>query len=104
MVSDYDVGRGVPAGVRRWRIARDLRYNARRSEGWPERVAVRAHEGKEHGGRIVMRRLVSVALLGLLGACRLQARPDLPEWAYPVNPTPKPPDATKPIQLPGSTK
>jgi cytochrome c553 len=104
-VPDYDVGRGVPAGVRRWRIARDLRYNARRSEGWPERVAVRAHEGKEPGGRMVMRRLASVALLGLLALPPLPAQAaDLPEWAYPVNPAPTPPDAAKPIQLPGSTK
>src|SRR4051812_29823464 len=29
---------------------------------------------------------------------------NLPEWAYPVNPPGKPPDATKPLQLPGSSK
>src|SRR5450755_4388315 len=50
----------------------------------------------------IMRGLASLALLGLL-ALPVQAA-DLPEWAYPVNPAPKPPDATKPIQLPGSTK
>jgi cytochrome c553 len=49
-----------------------------------------------------MRALASLAVLGLLASPALAA--DLPEWAYPVNPTPKLPDATKPIQLPGSTK
>jgi cytochrome c553 len=49
-----------------------------------------------------MRALASLAVLGLLASPALAA--DLPEWAYPVNPPPKPPDATKPIQLPGSTK
>jgi cytochrome c553 len=29
---------------------------------------------------------------------------ELPEWAYPVNPSPKPPDATVQKALPGSTK
>jgi hypothetical protein len=45
---------------------------------------------------------MSLAVLGLLASPAMAA--DLPEWAYPVNPTPTPPDATKPIQLPGSTK
>jgi cytochrome c553 len=49
-----------------------------------------------------MRGLISVALLGLL-AWPAQAA-DLPGWAYPVNPPPKPPDAVKPIKLPGSDK
>jgi hypothetical protein len=49
-VPDYDVGRAAPAGVRRWRIARDLRYNARRSEGRPERMAVRTHDDKDPEG------------------------------------------------------
>src|SRR5262249_18659901 len=49
-----------------------------------------------------MRALASLAVLGLLASPAMAA--DLPEWAYPVNPTPKPPDATKPISLPGSTK
>jgi cytochrome c553 len=49
-----------------------------------------------------MRALVSIALLSLLALPVTAA--ELPQWAYPVNPTPKPPDATKPIQLPGSTK
>jgi cytochrome c553 len=49
-----------------------------------------------------MRALASLAVLGLLASPALAA--DLPEWAYPVNPTPTPPDAAKPIQLPGSTK
>jgi cytochrome c553 len=45
------------------------------------------------------------ALIALLGMLALPAQAaDLPEWAYPVNPAPKPPDAVKPIQLPGSTK
>jgi cytochrome c553 len=50
-----------------------------------------------------MRALVAIALLGLL---TLPAQcEDLPGWAYPVNPTQRPPeDATKPIQLPGSAK
>jgi hypothetical protein len=49
-VPDYDVGRAAPAGVRRWRIARDLRYNARHSEDWPKRMAVRAHDDKDQDG------------------------------------------------------
>jgi cytochrome c553 len=49
-----------------------------------------------------MRALASLAVLGLLASPAMAA--DLPEWAYPVNPTATPPDATKPIQLPGSTK
>jgi cytochrome c553 len=55
-----------------------------------------------------MRALVSIAALGLLAlpvAAHAQAPAQpLPEWAYPVAPAPKPPDATKPIALPGSTK
>jgi cytochrome c553 len=55
-----------------------------------------------------MRALVSIAALGLLAlpvAAHAQAPAQpLPEWAYPVAPAPKPPDATKPISLPGSTK
>jgi hypothetical protein len=53
-----------------------------------------------------MRKLVSIALPGLLlGLMALPlAAAELPDWAYPANPAPKPPDATKPIQLPGSTK
>jgi cytochrome c553 len=53
-----------------------------------------------------MRALVSIAALGLLvlpAHAQAPAQP-LPEWAYPVAPAPKPPDATKPIALPGSTK
>jgi cytochrome c553 len=49
-----------------------------------------------------MRGLLAVALLGFLTQPVLAA--DLPGWAYPANPAPKPPDAVKPIQLPGSTK
>ena len=49
-----------------------------------------------------MRTLVLLALLSLL-ALPAQAA-ELPGWAYPVNPAAKPPDAVKPIQLPGSTK
>jgi cytochrome c553 len=49
-----------------------------------------------------MRAMASIALLGLLTLPVHSA--ELPGWAYPVNPQPKPPDATKPIQLPGSTK
>jgi len=49
-----------------------------------------------------MRALVSIALLGLL-AVPVQSA-ELPGWAYPVNPAPKPPDTTTPIQLPGSAK
>jgi cytochrome c553 len=56
-----------------------------------------------------MRALVSIAALGLLVlpvAPALAQAPasSLPEWAYPAAPPPKPPDATKPIQLPGSEK
>lgn len=47
------------------------------------------------------RGLLSV-LLTLLAAPVAAA--DLPEWAYPGNPAPKPPDAVKPIGLPGSAK
>jgi len=49
-----------------------------------------------------MRGLLAVALFSLLSQPVLGA--DLPGWAYPGNPAPKPPDAVKPIQLPGSTK
>jgi cytochrome c553 len=55
-----------------------------------------------------MRGMLSIALLGLLAlpvsqpAAVLAA--DLPSWAYPANPAPKPPDAVKPIKLPGSDK
>jgi cytochrome c553 len=53
-----------------------------------------------------MRVLVAVALLG--ASFGLLAMPvhaaELPDWAYPVNPTPKPSDATTPIHLPGSAK
>jgi cytochrome c553 len=49
-----------------------------------------------------MRGLLSAALLGLL-TLPLQAA-DLPGWAYPVTPPPKPADAVKPIQLPGSDR
>jgi hypothetical protein len=56
-----------------------------------------------------MRALVSIAALGLLVLPVVTAHAqapaqNLPEWAYPVAPPPKPPDATKPISLPGSTK
>jgi cytochrome c553 len=56
-----------------------------------------------------MRALVSIAALGMLVLPAVQAQAQapaqsLPEWAYPVAPPPKPPDAAKPIQLPGSTK
>jgi cytochrome c553 len=56
-----------------------------------------------------MRALVSIAALGMLVLPAVQAHAQapaqsLPEWAYPVAPPPKPPDAVKPIQLPGSTK
>jgi len=49
-----------------------------------------------------MKTLVSIAVLGLLALPAAAA--ELPEWAYPVNPTPKPPDATVQKKLPGSTK
>src|ERR1700680_2145712 len=49
-----------------------------------------------------MRILVSIAVLGLL---TLPARAQtLPEWAYPVNPTPTPLDDTVQKHLPDSTK
>jgi cytochrome c553 len=58
-----------------------------------------------------MRALVSIAALGLLALPVVPAQAQapapaqaLPQWAYPVAPPPKPPDAVKPIQLPGSTK
>jgi cytochrome c553 len=56
-----------------------------------------------------MRALVSIAALGMLVLPAVQAHAQapaqsLPEWAYPVAPPPKRPDAVKPIQLPGSTK
>jgi cytochrome c553 len=56
-----------------------------------------------------MRALVSIAALGMLVLPAVQAQAQapaqsLPEWAYPVAPPPKPPDAAKPTQLPGSTK
>ena len=56
-----------------------------------------------------MRALVSIAALGLLALPVVPAQAqapaqNLPQWAYPVAPPPKPPDAAKPIQLPGSTK
>ncbi len=49
-----------------------------------------------------MRALVSIAALGLLALPVVQAQaqapaPNLPQWAYPVAPPPKPPDAAKPI-------
>ncbi|HLQ92143.1 MAG TPA: c-type cytochrome [Xanthobacteraceae bacterium] len=43
-----------------------------------------------------------LALLGFLTA-PVHAQ-SLPEWAYPVNPPPKPPDNAKLLTLPGSTK
>lgn len=42
-----------------------------------------------------MRALLVIALFGAI-ALPAQAA-ELPQWAYPVNPNPKPPDATKPI-------
>jgi len=56
-----------------------------------------------------MRALVSIAALGMLVLPAVQAQAQapaqsLPEWAYPVAPPPKAPDAVKPIQLPGSAK
>ena len=50
-----------------------------------------------------------MAALGLLALPVVPAQAqapaqNLPQWAYPVAPPPKPPDAAKPIQLPGSTK
>lgn len=49
-----------------------------------------------------MKAVVAVALLGALAVPALAA--ELPEWAYPVNPPPKPPDTTIQISLPGSSK
>ena len=49
-----------------------------------------------------MRALASLAVLGLLASPALAA--DLPEWAYPVNPPPKPVDEKVQKHLPGSTK
>jgi len=49
-----------------------------------------------------MRALVSIAVLGLLAVPVMAA--ELPEWAYPVGPPAKPPDATVQKTLPGSTK
>jgi hypothetical protein len=49
-----------------------------------------------------MRALIAIALLGCLALPAQSA--ELPDWAYPANPTPKPPDATTPIHLPGSAK
>jgi cytochrome c553 len=49
-----------------------------------------------------MKTLVSIAVLGLLALPAAAA--ELPEWAYPANPQPKPPDAAVPKTLPGSTK
>jgi cytochrome c553 len=58
-----------------------------------------------------MRGMLSVALLSLLAVPAAQPvltqsalAADLPGWAYPANPAPKPPDAVKPIKLPGSDK
>jgi len=54
-----------------------------------------------------MRAMVSIAALGLLvlpavpAQAQAPAQP-LPQWAYPVAPPPKPPDAVKPIQLPAA--
>lgn len=49
-----------------------------------------------------MRTLAAIALLGAL-ALPAQAA-ELPDWAYPVNPTPKPLDNKTQIHLPGSSK
>jgi cytochrome c553 len=49
-----------------------------------------------------MRGLVCIAVLSLLALPAGAA--DLPSWAYPVNPLPKPADAVRPVQLPGSDK
>jgi cytochrome c553 len=53
-----------------------------------------------------MKAVFAAALLGLpLGFLTVPAQAQsLPEWAYPVNPAPKPPDNSKPLTLPGSTK
>jgi cytochrome c553 len=50
-----------------------------------------------------MKTLVSIAVLGVL-ALPAVAAAELPEWAYPVNPPPKTPDASVQKSLPGSTK
>jgi cytochrome c553 len=49
-----------------------------------------------------MRALVSIAVLGLLTVPVVAA--ELPGWAYPTAPPPKPPDATVEQSLPGSAK
>ena len=49
-----------------------------------------------------MRAATAVALLALF-TLPVTAQ-TLPEWAYPVNPSPKPPDNTIPKHLPGSSK
>jgi cytochrome c553 len=49
-----------------------------------------------------MRALIAIALFGSLALPALAG--ELPDWAYPVNPPPKPPDTTTPVSLPGSTK
>src|SRR3954465_10790749 len=49
-----------------------------------------------------MRALFAAGLLALM-TLPINAQ-NLPEWAYPVNPPGKPPDATKPLHLPGSSK
>ncbi len=49
-----------------------------------------------------MRASVSIALLGLLAVPVYAA--DLPDWAYPSNPPPKPLDEKTQIHLPGSAK
>ncbi len=51
---------------------------------------------------MAMKTVIAAALVGLLTVP--VCAQSLPEWAYPVNPPPKPPDATKPVTLPGSTK
>jgi cytochrome c553 len=50
----------------------------------------------------LMKTLVSIAVLGLFSLPAAAA--ELPEWAYPVNPAPKPPDTSVQRALPGSTK
>ena len=49
-----------------------------------------------------MKAVIAAAIFGLL-TVPVHAQ-SLPEWAYPVNPTPKPPDNSKPLTLPGSAK
>ena len=49
-----------------------------------------------------MRALFTAGLIAFI-ALPVAAQ-NLPEWAYPVNPPGKPPDATKPLHLPGSNK